>query len=805
MRNYTWILLLLCASLFAQNVHITGSLRDAQNLPVSYAQIIFENIKDDKIFKEVFTEDNGDFQADVPAGTYEISIQPLNGGLIKRQKILNSDTNFGTIQIETGSIALSEVKAMGSKPLYRLELDKRVYDMERDPSVRGASISDALNNVPSIQVDTDGTISLRGNTDLRVLIDGKPSAMTGISNVSEALKNLPAESVQRVEVITNPSARYDAEGTAGIINIIMKKGSNIGFNANFSTTLGLPEQESFSANMNIKTKKWNFFINPNVSHSNSTGKRSFTNVFLDEKRKEKSMEMQKGDMQGKRLSTGVNLGVDHYLTEKTSLSLSGNYRYDESKNTNTSNYEDFAYGVISGKSQRLENEKEFDTSAEANFSLKHEFNKNGHELNFAASTSYGKEDENSNILGKSILGNKTETNQITSNKESQTRNFLKLDYVLPLGEKSRFEFGYKGEWESNNSDYWVQSLENSQWIIKPGFADVLDYDQNIQALYSQWGNKFGRFSYLLGLRMEASDIKIQSKNASGKNKKYTSWFPTATFNYSLDNEEKNQIQISYSRRIRRPMGQFLSPFNNYSDDRNIFLGNPNLDPTFTDAYELAYITQLGNVSITPSIYYRHSQDEINVFRRSAEIDGSQIFITQPINVGSQNSYGVEFTLSAPVTKWWHLFSNFNFYKYQMDAIYNDPLSQKAYDLSSDAFNWFGRISNSLKLPAKIEGQLSAFYHGPMQNAQSKNKAMFGIDLALSKDILNGNGTLTLNARDLLNSRKRRTESYGEDYLSEMEMQWRPRSILSFSYRINQKKKKERQAREDMGSDEMVEF
>uniref|UniRef100_UPI0039A73218 TonB-dependent receptor domain-containing protein n=1 Tax=Ornithobacterium rhinotracheale TaxID=28251 RepID=UPI0039A73218 len=806
MRNYTWILLLLCASLFAQNVHITGSLRDAQNLPVSYAQIIFENIKDDKIFKEVFTEDNGDFQADVPAGTYEISIQPLNGGLIKRQKILNSDTNFGTIQIETGSIALSEVKAMGSKPLYRLELDKRVYDMERDPTVKGGSVSDALNNVPSVQVDGEGTISLRGNTNLRVLIDGKPSAMTGISNVGDALKNLPADAVQRVEIITNPSARYDAEGTAGIINIVMKKGENQGFNANFNTSLGIPEQAGISANLNYKTQKWNFFFNPNFRYDNSYVERSFTNVFLDEKRKEKSMEMQKGDMQRKRLSTGVNLGVDHYLTEKTSLSLSGNYRYHKSKNTNTSNYEDFAYGVLSGKSQRLENEKEFDTSAEANFSLKHEFNKNGHELNFAASTSYGKEDENSNILGKSILGNKTETNQITSNKESQTRNFLKLDYVLPLGEKSRFEFGYKGEWESNNSDYWVQSLENSQWIIKPGFADVLDYDQNIQALYSQWGNKFGRFSYLLGLRMEASDIKIQSKNASGKNKKYTSWFPTATFNYSLDNEEKNQIQISYSRRIRRPMGRFLSPFSNFSDDRNTFIGNPDLDPTFNDSYELSYITQIGKINITPSIYYRYSQDEVNIFRRKAELDGAQIFITQPVNVGNQKNLGAEFTLSAPLARWWRMFTNFNFFKSKMEAVYNDPISKKAYDLSQNSFNWLGRISNNITLPSKIEMQLSAFYGGPTRNAQGKSKASYSIDLGASKDVLKGNGTLTLNVRDVLNSRKRRSENYGEDYFSEMEMQWRPRSVsLSFSYRINQKKKKERAGREDMGGDEMAEF
>lgn len=807
MKNVVKLMLILfCVGVSAQNVEVKGLLRDSENMPLSYAYITLENVKSDKIFKETYTEDDGSFKIEIPAGTYEMSIQPTHGGLIKKEKIFNKNTDFGIIQIEAKSIALAEVKAVGSKPLYRLELDKRVYDMERDPTIKGGTVSDALNNVPSIQVDGEGTISLRGNTNLRVLIDGKPSAMTGISNVGDALKNLPADAVQRVEIITNPSARYDAEGTAGIINIIMKKGANQGFNANFSTSLGVPWQAGISANLNYKTQKWNFFFNPNFRYDNSNGNRSFTNVFLDKNKQEKSIEKQRGETQRKRLSTGLNLGVEHYLSEKTSLSLSGNYRYHEGKNTSTLNYEDFNYGVLSGKSQRVDNEREFDASAEANFSLKHEFNKSGHELNFAASTSYGKEDENSDILGKSILGNKPETNQITSNKESQTRNFLKLDYVLPLGEKSRFEFGYKGEWESNNSDYSVQSLENSQWIVKPGFADVLDYDQNIQALYSQWGNKIGRFSYLLGLRMEASDIEIQSKNASGKSKKYTSWFSSATFNYSLDKGEKNQIQISYSRRIRRPMGRFLSPFSNFSDDRNTFIGNPDLDPTFNDSYELSYITQIGKINITPSIYYRYSQGEMNFFRRKAELDGTQIFITQPVNVGNQKNFGAELTLSAAVAKWWRMFTNFNFFKSKMDAIYNDPISRKSYDLSRNSFNWFGRISNNITLPSKYEMQLSAIYSGPMKNAQGKSKASYSIDFGISKDILKGNGTLTLNVRDVLNSRKRRSENYGEDYFSEMEMQWRPRTIsLNFSYRINQKKKRERGNREDMGSDEIVEF
>ncbi|AFL96717.1 outer membrane receptor protein [Ornithobacterium rhinotracheale DSM 15997] len=807
MKKYAWLLFLFCVSVFAQNVHIKGNLHDAENFPIPYAHITFENIKDDKIFKETYTESNGEFSIEIPAGTYEMSIQPVNGGLIKREKIFNKDTDFGIIQIEAKSISLSEVNAVGSKPLYRLELDKRVYDMERDPSVRGASISDALNNVPSIQVDTDGTISLRGNTNLRVLIDGKPSAMTGISNVADALKNLPAESVQRVEVITNPSARYDAEGTAGIINIIMKKGSNIGFNANFNTTLGIPEQESFSANMNFKTKKWNFFINPNIRHSNYAGKRSFNNAFFDTAGKVKSRETQNGETQRKRFSTGVNLGVEHYISDKTSVTLSGNFNYREGDNLSTLNYNSYAYDELVGKRKRITTERAFDRSVEGVFSLKHEFNDKGHELNFVATSSYSPDNARSNIQAITELGTQPNLSQRSFNPESSTRNLLKLDYVLPLQEKARFEFGYKGEWQSNTSDYAVQNLDSDIWITKKGFADVLDYDQNIQAVYSQYGNKHGRFSYLFGLRMEHSDIKIASKNANKKNNKnYSSWFPSASLNYSLDDKENNQIQITYSRRIRRPMGRFLSPFNNYSDDRNVFIGNPDLDPTFSDAYELSYITQIGKVSITPSVYYRHSKDEINVFRRRAEIDGNQTFITQPINAGSQNSYGMEFIVSAPLAKWWRMFSNFNFYKYKMDAIYHDPLSQKAYDLSRDAFNWSGRISNNLKLPGKIETQLSAFYYGPVRSEQSKSKAMYGIDLGMSKDVLKGNGTLTLNVRDILNSRKRRVENYGEDYFSEMEMQWRPRSMsLSFSYRINQKKKRERGNREDMGGDEMMEF
>ena len=779
---------------WSQNLKISGTLQDSSELPLAYVSVTFEGLNTD-VFEQVYTEGDGSFLVEVPAGKYDIIIQPTTGSITEKIETFTEDTDMGVIVLSE-AIQLSAAVAVGERPLYRLELDKRVYDMERDPSVRGATLSDALNNVPSVTVDGDGTVSLRGSESITVLIDGKPSAMTGISNIADALKNIQADAVQRVEVITNPSARYDAAGSGGIIDIIMKKGGNQGFNASFNANVGTPLQTGLNANMNYRTDKWNFFISPYVRYAEPEGSSEFTNRFFNDFG-EDTIETQYGDRVRERLNYGTGIGLERYIGEKNTINAAFNIRKSTGENTNTLRYSDYAGTTLFGESMRQEIEDETDESVQGNLGFVHKFNNQGHDLKIDMSASYAKEDEIADIRETIFMGEGDEAYDKTVNNEQQRRYLIQGDYVLPYGESARFELGYKGQFETNINDFTVNQRIDGEFITNPFFTDRVDYNQNIQAVYSQYGNRMGKFSYLLGLRMENSDIRIQSANAndglgSDDSKNYTNFFPSVTMNYSFDEDETNQLQVSYSKRIRRPWSRWLSPFRNFSDDRNTFMGNPDLDPVLTDAFELAFITQMGKTSITPSVYYQTSKDNMNVFRRRAEFNGNQIFISQPVNAGDEVRYGAELVGSTQFASWWRAFGNINLYGYDSDAEYYDPISDTTYDLSGKGFSWFGRMSNNITLPHKTDFQVSGFYYAGSENAQSKREPVWGVDLALSKDILQGDGTLSFNVRDLFETRRRKMMNFGPGYESNMDMQWRGRQFtLNLTYRINQNKKRER--------------
>ena len=780
--------------LFGQQITVTGILHDSQDLPVGYSAITFEGL-DNRTFKEVFSDGDGSFSVDLPPGKYYIIFQPPTGGIMEREETFTKSRDLGIIKLNT-AVTLGETVAVGEKPLYRLELDKRVYDMERDPSVRGATLSDALNNVPSVTVDGDGTVSLRGSENITVLINGKQSAMTGISNVADALKNIQADQVQRVEVITNPSARYDASGSGGIINIIMKRNNRDGFTASFNTNVGIPLQTGLSANLSYKTEKWNFFINPYFRYDEPRGSSEYTNRFFSDTGVD-TIEVQSGERIRKRLNLGSSFGFEGYIGAKSTLSASMSLRRSSGENENTLNYSDYAGDVLFGRSVRDEVEDETDKDIEGSLGYKYEFNKKGHELNIQTSASYATEDETAEIIESVLTGIGEAARDQTTNYEQQRRYLLQADYVFPHGESARFEFGYKGQFETNVNDFSVLQWQNGGFVQNDLFTDRVDYDQDIQALYTQYGNKMGKFSYLLGLRMENSAIRLQSANAndglgSYNSRNYTNLFPTATLNYVMDEAEENQLQFSYSRRIRRPWSRWLSPFSNFSDDRNTFRGNPELDPVLTDAYELSYITQIGKTSITPSVYYQKSTDDMTVFRRPAQYNGNTIFISQPVNAGDEIRYGAELVASTQLADWWRVFGNLNLFGYETTGAYYDDITDTNFDLSGKGFSWFGRITNNFKLPSNIDFQVNGFYRAGQENAQSKRKPMYMVNLALSKDVMEGNGTLSFNVRDLFETMRRKVENFGPGYSSDLDMQWRGRQFtLNFTYRINQKKKRER--------------
>ena len=676
--------------------------------------------------------------------------------------------------------------------------------------VKGGTASDVLDNVPSVTVDTDGTVSLRGNENVKILIDGRPS---NAINISDALRTISADALDKIEVVTNPSARYDAEGGAGIINIVLKKGKNNGINGTVIATIGDPKNYGLNTNVNFKSENFNLFTTLGYNDSNSPAK-SLTNTdYLNADGSVEKTINERTDRERGRKGYNYNFGVDWFLDKTLTWTNAVTYRKNDEinpNNVNSYNYEvnnDFVrnrydYGLATDENV------EFST----NFTKK--FKKEGHKLTIEGSFSRDKDNESSIITDYVIGQESNKTIESTKNFQTQSRDLFQADYVLPLREKSQFEAGYKGDFNTLLTDYNVGNLDsNGNYTSNENLTNKLDYKEKINAFYTQFGSKINKFSYLLGLRYENSNIDINLLTTNNfNNKKYDSFFPSAFLTYQISDE--STFSINYSRRITRPRSRFINPFSNYSSNVNIFQGNPDLNPAFTNAFDMGYMTKLGQITLSTSLYFNRTKDVFQFIRRpngdvvestvNGEIVKTPVILITPINLSNEDRFGFEFNLNYSPFKWWRLNSNFNLYQSKTtgDYVYTDINNETVtQNFDKSALSWFTRITSKVTLPYKIDWQTNATYNAPQNTSQGKSLGVVSANLAFSKDVLKDKATISLNASDVFNSRKRKTETFIPGVInSYSEMQWRSRQInFSFTYRFNkQKSEKEKPTRGDNG-------
>jgi hypothetical protein len=369
---------------------------------------------------------------------------------------------------------------------------------------------------------------------------------------------------------------------------------------------------------------------------------------------------------------------------------------------------------------------------------------------------------------------------------------IQSDYVLPIGENQQVELGFRINHEDRETDYrFFNENEEGDYIVNDSLTNLFEYDELISAFYGQYGNKFGKFSALLGLRIEATDIDIRStgKEIDSLNQKdYVNAFPTANLVYEFT--ESENLTLGYNSRIRRPRSRFINPFPSQSSRTNIFQGNPDLDPSISHGVDLGYYKRWQKVTFNTSVYYTHATDVFQFISEDtgeSTEDGIPIIRRTPINLSTDDRYGFEFSANYTPKKNWRFNASFNFYNSNLDGEY------EGVDFGSNFTSWFARGTSKLTLPAKIDWQTTMMFRGPRQNAQTKSEGMFMANMAFSKDILKGNGTLVFNVDDLLNSRKRISETSTDTFIENSEFQWRERQFrLSFTYRFNQKKERQRQ-------------
>jgi len=813
MKKNILIIILFCISFSinaqqrdSQTFEISGKIIDNESKePLEYATVVLTSLKSKKVTGGM-TDSQGNFNFEVNEGIYDISIEFISFKSYKMpNKNINENINFGTIALLVDSEALDEIEIIAEKSTVEIHLDKKIYNVGKDMTVKGGTASDVLDNVPSVSVDVEGNVSLRGNENVRILINGKPSGLVGLSG-TDALRQLPADAIEKVEVITSPSARYDAEGTAGILNIILRKGKAQGFNGSVATSLGNPDNFGGSVNLNYRTKKINLFTNTGYNYRNAPGNSHNNTTYFDAFENILSYRNEDRNYDRERKGFNTRFGIEYFLTDQSSITGTVLYRNSDGEDisTNLTNELDFDR-FLTRTNERIEIEDEKDKTVEYALNFTQNFKTSGHRLTF--DLQYGESEENNfNYITDfesypSFFENEPERN---TTDEKNTEFQFKGDYTLPIKENKQFEFGFNINLDELNSDYLVEEYDSNtnQFINNTNFSNNLDFEQNIYALYSQYGQKINKFSYLLGLRMENTDRKINLIQTNEVyNKNFTEFFPTV--NLGLEFNESESLTLGFSRRLRRPRHWFLNPFESRTSETYIRKGNVNLDPTYTNSFDLGYLKRWEKFTFNSSVYYQHAINNIE-FAQDEEIRDvnnvpTLVIIRNPINLSSQDRYGFEFTTNYNPYKWWKISNSFNFFKSVTEGDFNGI----SYD--ADNVSWFTRLDSRISLPGKIDWQTRAMYRGPSETALSKRAGMISVNLAFSKDILKEKGTISLNVSDLLNSRKRKSTDYSLTTISEGEFQWRQRQILlNFTYRFNQKKKQERSERnsdEDAGGEE----
>jgi outer membrane receptor for ferrienterochelin and colicins len=785
-----------------KKVTISGQVTDQlSSQPLEYATIVFQSTRRPDMVTGGITDGSGNFSIEIIAGTYDVRVEFISFKTVEfKGRNFQQDTNLGVIALSEESTMLEGVELRAERTSVELKLDKKVYNVGQDLMVKGGTVSDVLDNIPSVSVDTEGNVSLRGNENVRILIDGRPSGLAAI-NIAEALKLLPADSIEKVEVITNPSARYDAEGGGGILNIILKKGKNQGVNGVVIANTGIPDNHGVSVNLNYKTEKFNLFTTTGYNYRNNPGRGLMdaeyfnpdgtTRNFIDERRKTD------------RYNEGFNsnFGFEWYLDDSTTwtnaISMSRGVG-DSEEDVNFFNYD--ANRNFQFLRNRFSDENNKRKNLEYSSNLLKKFKREGHQLFIDVSFSQNSRSSDSEIIDQILNSTIDPRIETTENYQKSNRQSAQLDYVLPFGKGFQFETGYKGDFLKSISDF---NVESDDFGGNPFFNNIFEYNEFVNAFYSQLGWKKNKFSYLAGLRWEDSNIDVNFLSTDEFNKKrYNNFFPSAFIAYEISDE--SSISLSYSRRISRPRGRFLNPFNGIASNINIFQGNPDLDPAMTDAFDLGYLKRWKKLTLNTSMYYRVTNDVFQFVRREsgAVIDDIPVIIASPFNLATAYDFGFEFTLNYSPFKWWRLNGNFNFFRNetQGDFSYVSIISGETITQNFDnvAYSWFARINSKVTLPGKIDWQTNATYNAPQTNAQGRSLGIFAMNLAFSKDVLKDKGTIAFNVSDVFNSRKRIFETELPNVNSYNEMQWRVRSAtLSFTYRFNRSnndRERERQRR-----------
>lgn len=773
---------------------VKGTLIDGNTkTPVEYGNIVLFSLRDSSMTTGTVSTESGEFLIDkLMPGVYYASISFIGYEkvfidtlLIFPQKPL---VDLGVVNIFPASISVGEVQVTADREAIISNLDKKVINVEKMITAAGGTALDVMQNIPSVTVSGEGEVSLRGNPNIRILIDGKPAGMTGISE-GDILAQIPASSIEAVELVTNPSARYDPDGTAGIINIKLKRNTDIGLNGMVSANAGTGDNYNSSLNLNMRQGELNFNLSydmrmgNNISSSNSTRENylSSSTPYL----------FQNSSGNFGRGSHNLKFNVDWLPGDFDKLSFNFQFRNFGGENANTIN------NIVS---DALQTPTDF----------YRRYSEGSRDMrSFQTMMSYVRTftDKNQEFTADFIFSdNKMDRDQISrleffnanpftqENSESRNNNRMivaQANYTQGLFEGSKIETGFKSSFRdfTLKNDYFTVLLDGSL-APNPSKGINLTYDEQIHAGYLIFTSSIEKLKYQFGLRAEQANIDAQGgTNTPNFGTDYFALYPSVFFAYGLG--QVQEVRLNYSRRVDRPHPRQLNPYVDYSDSLNISFGNPQLDPQFTNSIELGYSNFIGKTSINSTVFFRNTDDIISSVT-SMRPDG--VTETTFRNVAKSQSYGIEINGSTELFKGFRISPNFSYF----NTKFEDPFNLR--NPAREDYSWNARVMANLTVGDGFQFQMMFFYNAPNVTIQGRTEENYSADFAVRKDFLDGNLSLTLRFSDIFDSMKFNSVTSAPGFQLTSDRKWESRNVyLGIQYMFNSFKR-ERERSIDMNND-----
>ena len=781
-----------------KDARITGVITDGNNnQTISYASVAIYHASDSTLVTGVLSKDDGSFSIDkLPYGKYYIEVTFVG---YKKHKVKNilltSNTKsvaLGSIKVVEASTTLKEVEVVGSVPPVTYQIDKKVVNVAQNINVSGSTLAEALQNVPSIQTDVEGNITLRGSSSYTVLIDGRPSPIGG----SEALQQIPASLVQKVELITNPSAKYDAEGSAGIINIIMKKQRIQGSSGMFNVTAGTGNKLSSNMNLSYKVSKFSltlggdFSDNQSIFKSNGNVTDTLSNQILKK-------QVIKGSGNLHRLGKGIRAGIDYAIDDKNSLTLTGSIGDQNFIRSTTSDYHDTYNSILNPSQSDIYYTNHTHPGSEqqyksVNLDFMRKISKKGEQLSAAVYLSGGPSNSVSTLQVDTtdFRWNRTAGSLIQQTAQNGIQNDLrsKVDYELPVGEKGKFGAGYQGRYLSSHGADHLTNFVGSAWVEDSSQLDKLNFKDQIQAAYVTYLNSLPLFGYQLGMRTEYEN-RVLTQEMQNKDYKLNriDFLPTVHLYKQLP--WQLQLQASYARRINRPGESNINPFVLHLDPQTIRQGNPGLHPEFANSLELNAVKQLNNSSfISVDGFLRKTTgliQQVTLFDPT-----TQITTNTYENINHDRSMGTEFMLNLEPVKWFNLNSSFNIFNYHM-------FGTLVPGVATSTNTWNLHVNPTFHLTKTTTFQVTYIYNAPTIAAQGTRSGFYTSTISVRQRMLNRRASLMLQARNMFGHTiyDNTTESVHQFKYSSLEREAHV-VMLTFSYRFNNYKVKENERKNE---------